>query len=117
MWRTAKEWWFPDRLRVRRTGSDDLCRTHLCRWPVVCAGGTIHLHDAAVSSQSRAHERNHESADESSWTNAQVESSRWTLRGLSRCVATGRTALDDRSIREVALGGPDTTTRLQNVWQ
>src|ERR1044072_417566 len=28
-----------------------------------------------------------------------------------------RTALDDRSIREVALGGPDTTPRLQNVWQ
>lgn len=28
-----------------------------------------------------------------------------------------RTALDDQSIREVALGGPDTTTRLQNVWQ
>jgi len=28
-----------------------------------------------------------------------------------------RTALDDQLIREVALGGPDTTTRLQNVWQ
>src|ERR1043165_1528632 len=28
-----------------------------------------------------------------------------------------RTALDDQSIREVALGGPDTATRLQNVWQ
>ena len=28
-----------------------------------------------------------------------------------------RTALDDQSIREVALGGPDTTARLQNVWQ
>lgn len=28
-----------------------------------------------------------------------------------------RTALDDPLIREVALGGPDTTTRLQNVWQ
>jgi len=28
-----------------------------------------------------------------------------------------RTALDDRLIREVALGGPDTTTRIQNVWQ
>jgi hypothetical protein len=28
-----------------------------------------------------------------------------------------RTALDDREIREVALGGPDTTTRLQNIWQ
>ena len=27
------------------------------------------------------------------------------------------TALDDRLIREVALGGPDTTTRLQNVYQ
>jgi len=27
------------------------------------------------------------------------------------------TALDDRLIREVALGGPDTTTRLQNIWQ
>lgn len=27
------------------------------------------------------------------------------------------TALDDQRIREVALGGPDTTTRLQNVWQ
>lgn len=27
------------------------------------------------------------------------------------------TALDDPLIREVALGGPDTTTRLQNVWQ
>jgi hypothetical protein len=27
------------------------------------------------------------------------------------------TALDDKLIREVALGGPDTTTRLQNVWQ
>jgi hypothetical protein len=28
-----------------------------------------------------------------------------------------RTALDDQLIREVALGGPDTTARLQNVWQ
>ena len=28
-----------------------------------------------------------------------------------------RTALDDQLIREVALGGPDTTSRLQNVWQ
>ena len=27
------------------------------------------------------------------------------------------TALDDALIREVALGGPDTTTRLQNIWQ
>ncbi|MEW6734675.1 MAG: DUF6519 domain-containing protein [Acidobacteriota bacterium] len=27
------------------------------------------------------------------------------------------TALDDHLIREVALGGPDTTTRLQNIWQ
>lgn len=27
------------------------------------------------------------------------------------------TALDDERIREVALGGPDTATRLQNVWQ
>lgn len=27
------------------------------------------------------------------------------------------TALDDPHIREVALGGPDTTTRIQNVWQ
>jgi len=27
------------------------------------------------------------------------------------------TALDDKLIREVALGGPDTTTRLQTVWQ
>jgi hypothetical protein len=27
------------------------------------------------------------------------------------------TALDDEGIREVALGGPDTATRLQNVWQ
>ncbi len=27
------------------------------------------------------------------------------------------TALDDRLIREVALGGPDTGTRLKNVWQ
>lgn len=27
------------------------------------------------------------------------------------------TALDDKLIREVALGGPDTTTRIQNVWQ
>ena len=27
------------------------------------------------------------------------------------------TALDDALIREVALGGPDTTTRLQNTWQ
>jgi hypothetical protein len=27
------------------------------------------------------------------------------------------TALDDKLLREVALGGPDTTTRLQNVWQ
>jgi hypothetical protein len=27
------------------------------------------------------------------------------------------TALDDRLIREVALGGPDTTTRLKTVWQ
>jgi hypothetical protein len=27
------------------------------------------------------------------------------------------TALDDRRIREVALGGPDTTTRLKTVWQ
>lgn len=27
------------------------------------------------------------------------------------------TALDDRLIREVALGGPDTTARIQNVWQ
>ncbi|MFP5261565.1 MAG: DUF6519 domain-containing protein [Blastocatellia bacterium] len=27
------------------------------------------------------------------------------------------TSLDDRLIREVALGGPDTTTRLQTVWQ
>jgi Family of unknown function (DUF6519) len=27
------------------------------------------------------------------------------------------TALDDPEIREVALGGPDTTARLQNVWQ
>jgi hypothetical protein len=27
------------------------------------------------------------------------------------------TALDDEMIREVALGGPDTATRLQNVWQ
>ena len=27
------------------------------------------------------------------------------------------TALDDDAIREVALGGPDTATRLQNVWQ
>jgi hypothetical protein len=27
------------------------------------------------------------------------------------------TALDDKAIREVALNGPDTTTRLQNVWQ
>src|SRR5207248_1894613 len=27
------------------------------------------------------------------------------------------TALDDKLIREVALGGPDTTTRLKNVWQ
>ena len=27
------------------------------------------------------------------------------------------TALDDPRIREVALGGPDTTTRLKNVWQ
>jgi len=27
------------------------------------------------------------------------------------------TALDDEAIREVALGGPDTATRLQNVWQ
>jgi hypothetical protein len=27
------------------------------------------------------------------------------------------TALDDRHIREVALGGPDTTTRLKTVWQ
>ena len=27
------------------------------------------------------------------------------------------TALDDPRIREVALGGPDTATRLQNVWQ
>ncbi len=27
------------------------------------------------------------------------------------------TALDDPLIREVALGGPDTTTRLQNIWQ
>lgn len=28
-----------------------------------------------------------------------------------------RTALDDQLIREVALGGPDTTARLQTVWQ
>ncbi len=28
-----------------------------------------------------------------------------------------RTALDDQLIREVALGGPDTTARIQNVWQ
>ncbi len=28
-----------------------------------------------------------------------------------------RTALDDQLIREVALGGPDSTTRIQNVWQ
>jgi hypothetical protein len=28
-----------------------------------------------------------------------------------------RTALDDARIREVALGGPDTTARLQTVWQ
>jgi len=28
-----------------------------------------------------------------------------------------RTALDDQLIREVALGGPDTTTRIQNIWQ
>ena len=28
-----------------------------------------------------------------------------------------RSALDDPLIREVALGGPDTTARLQNVWQ
>ena len=27
------------------------------------------------------------------------------------------TALEDETIREVALGGPDTATRLQNVWQ
>ena len=27
------------------------------------------------------------------------------------------TALDDRTIREVALGGPDTSTRLKTVWQ
>ena len=27
------------------------------------------------------------------------------------------TALDDRFVREVALGGPDTTTRLKTVWQ
>ncbi|HEY0408508.1 MAG TPA: DUF6519 domain-containing protein [Pyrinomonadaceae bacterium] len=27
------------------------------------------------------------------------------------------TALDDAQLREVALGGPDTTTRLKNVWQ
>ena len=27
------------------------------------------------------------------------------------------TALDDPSIREVALGGPDTTTRVQTIWQ
>jgi hypothetical protein len=27
------------------------------------------------------------------------------------------TALEDEAIREVALGGPDTATRLQNVWQ
>ena len=27
------------------------------------------------------------------------------------------TALDDRHIREVALGGPDTSTRLKTVWQ
>jgi DNA-binding beta-propeller fold protein YncE len=27
------------------------------------------------------------------------------------------TALEDPRIREVALGGPDTTTRLQNIWQ
>lgn len=27
------------------------------------------------------------------------------------------TALEDPSLREIALGGPDTTTRLQNVWQ
>jgi hypothetical protein len=27
------------------------------------------------------------------------------------------TALDDKLLREVALGGPDTTTRIQNVWQ
>jgi hypothetical protein len=27
------------------------------------------------------------------------------------------TALDDKLIREVALGGPDTTARIQNIWQ
>ncbi len=27
------------------------------------------------------------------------------------------TALEDPALREIALGGPDTTTRLQNVWQ